>query len=1011
MTNVADFTWIPTHNRIANYLKDKQNHQTELIELLKAAGAEGFTDKDSEGNNIPLSVMDPFTFFCYIYKYGDKKRLTILQNLATKLDLPIPKDTNGVPSVNAQKVWMFPYQYERNGDEINTLWEFFFASFDNGLSEELFAKVKSIRNVGYTKLTEALFNIKPENYLPINSQTRPYLKKVMNISPKITSLHEYESILKDIKEESTDPYYQISHEAYTWNTNRKNTSYWIFQGNPKRYDFEKAIREETIEKYSIRDFKKPPSPGDKAILTISGDKPGIYGLAEITSDPYEYEKELKVDVVIIENIAKQPILKGNMPGVDLENEFKVGIQGSSFYSNKQQYDKVKNLINSKTQNFQYWLYAPGSNAHKWEEFYEEGVMALGWSELGDLSQYESKVEIEEEFKRLLDTDVRKMNDSAANFEFLQEMEIGDYVLVKRGRRKLLGLGVVTSDYYHEEEEDSEYTQKRKVDWIKKGEWDVDHTMAVKTLTNITGHPADAEEFEFYHQQLLALMGENVERINKIKKVVNHFSSPLNNILYGPPGTGKTFSTIDKAVKIVDFDNYDPIDHAANKESFNRWVKEGKVVFTTFHQSMSYEDFIEGIKPETEEETGQLNYIIQDGLFKKICVEAATPFLEKAKTSKSQPTLTYALKFDQLLEDVEEHLSNNEFYALETKSGNEIEIVEISSQGNFIIRHKNGKAEYTISRARTERLYDAYPNVNDLDNIQTAFREVIGGMNASAYWALLNRLQSMDTQEEVKEINWAKVDYETKAKEFAKINWEKHNDFEADPYVLIIDEINRGNISAIFGELITLLEPNKRGGAEEHLTAKLPYSKTNFTVPKNLFVIGAMNTADRSVEALDTALRRRFSFEEMMPQTAVIKDVLGDKNVWNGIRISEVLATINERIEILVDRDHLIGHSYFLALKEVAPEKMEDALIHIFVDKIIPLLQEYFYNDYVKIGMVLGKGFLQIKETQRLTFADFEESLDADYTEKTIYHINGRQELKQRGLEVALQQLLNKSTEE
>ena len=223
--------------------------------------------------------------------------------------------------------------------------------------------------------------------------------------------------------------------------------------------------------------------------------------------------------------------------------------------------------------------------------------------------------------------------------------------------------------------------------------------------------------------------------------------------------------------------------------------------------------------------------------------------------------------------------------------------------------------------------------------------------------------------------------------------------------MIIDEINRGNIAQIFGELITLLEEDKRDGAANSLSVKLPYSKTIFTIPSNLYIVGTMNTADRSVEALDTALRRRFAFEEMMPKPAVIEEVLQDKNKWEDIRISDILTTINQRIEILVDRDHLIGHSYFLSLKEAEPEEMEDALIHIFVDKIIPLLQEYFYNDYVKIGMVLGKGFIKIKESQTLTFADFEDSLDADYSEKKTYHIYSRKELKKNGFRTALQDLL------
>ena len=179
------------------------------------------------------------------------------------------------------------------------------------------------------------------------------------------------------------------------------------------------------------------------------------------------------------------------------------------------------------------------------------------------------------------------------------------------------------------------------------------------------------------------------------------------------------------------------------------------------------------------------------------------------------------------------------------------------------------------------------------------------------------------------------------------------------YAIFIDEINRGNVSAIFGELITLIETDKRSGAKNPMEITLPYSKKKFSVPSNLDIYGTMNTADRSVEALDTALRRRFEFKEMMPDYTVIK-----KENIAGLALSEVLETINKRIELLIDRDHTIGHSYFF---EVDSEKK---LANAFNNKIVPLLQEYFYGDYGKIGLVLGKGFVEKQKNDKIEFADF-----------------------------------------
>ncbi|HED5171871.1 TPA: AAA family ATPase [Campylobacter jejuni] len=427
--------------------------------------------------------------------------------------------------------------------------------------------------------------------------------------------------------------------------------------------------------------------------------------------------------------------------------------------------------------------------------------------------------------------------------------------------------------------------------------------------------------------------------------------PLNQILYGSPGTGKTYHTIDKALEILG-KNLESRDD--KKAKFDEYVKKGQIVFTTFHQSYGYEEFVEGIKPriDSKENSKEIEYEIKDGIFKELCEKA----LDNYENS--------ILNADELNKKIElkEKVENFLNWLLETN-----EPIGKTKGGNFFVVEIDNKTIVIYSEG-VER-FDGIFNLNlsifmellkckdEFNNATEMFKKVFNRDYADRthtyYFNLVKKFKAYEEKQLT-----------------AKIENNKNNDNSLKPYIIIIDEINRGNVSKIFGELITLIEASKRIGEKEELKVTLPYSGKEFGVPKNVYIIGTMNTADRSITSLDTALRRRFEFIEMMP------DVSKLSMDCEGINLQELLKAINTRIEYLLDREKTIGHAFFISV-----ENLED-LKKVFKNKIIPLLQEYFYNDYALIDAVLNKnGMLEISVENKDYLKNMTEFIESD---KIVY---------------------------
>lgn len=497
--------------------------------------------------------------------------------------------------------------------------------------------------------------------------------------------------------------------------------------------------------------------------------------------------------------------------------------------------------------------------------------------------------------------------------------------------------------------------------------------------------------------------ENMEQDDRIQENgdVAITDVPKNTILYGPPGTGKTYHTViyavaiieNKALATVESERYEDV-----VKRYNDYKASGLVEFTTFHQSYGYEEFIEGIKPVMSSDSdGQqdIEYEISSGLFKSFCERAGQPTLKQEK------------------QDIGINASPTIWKVSLEGTGNNATRTECLANGHIRIGYdgygENITSETDFGADGGKKVLDAFIYKMQIGDIVLscfssttidAIGVVVGDYEWHAEYEHYKRLRKVNwlvkgIREDITEANGSAMTlssvYRLKLSLSDVMSIVSKYAPDADEvqangrnYVFIIDEINRGNISKIFGELITLIEPTKRIGQIEGTSVKLPYSKKLFGVPDNVYLIGTMNTADRSIATIDTALRRRFQFREMQPDPDVLEGVFVE-----DISIKELLQRMNLKISALYDREHTIGHAYFTALKN---NPTIEALASVFENNIIPLLQEYFYEDYEKMRLVLGDNNKPERSEQFITkdsteFSELFGNTDFDMDDTFRYEIN------------------------
>ena len=461
----------------------------------------------------------------------------------------------------------------------------------------------------------------------------------------------------------------------------------------------------------------------------------------------------------------------------------------------------------------------------------------------------------------------------------------------------------------------------------------------------------------------------------------------NLILYGPPGTGKTYQTAWEAVRLCLGENVAAgLSEEKNRdrlmEEYRRLMSEGRIEFVTFHQSMSYEEFVEGLRPNTghdgpdvlpDDTAHAAGFRLKDepGIFRTICARAERDSGEDAEANRldrSRRVIRLGLTGANWREKLDRAIREE---TVEWPHGGDIDWSPPEFDSWDAIKAKRQEEEPAII-GNHPTVYGTWlfrgAEPGDYVALTVGKGKIVAvGKLKGEYQFTSGASGQQPRHARAVEWLWHSIEGVSRAGIYGKDFTSFHTAYPlledqlawdaldtvifgpkavpqlevARPFVLIIDEINRANISKVFGELITLLEPDKRLGRRDEIQLTLPYSKKRFGVPPNLHIIGTMNTADRSIALLDTALRRRFTFKELMPNPSVLSPNVG------GINLQKLLATINERIEYLFDREHQIGHAYFTGCK--TPDAVGDVMRH----KVIPLLAEYFFEDWAKVAAVLG----------------------------------------------------------
>jgi 5-methylcytosine-specific restriction enzyme B len=929
--------------------------QTELLQVLRDMEQQGLKvisleDEGADGLTIPLAEIDPFTFLASFNRgMTVENRRKNWNFLKARWDLkaPVPDDFAAIPTLNNMTSRLFPYATEREKDHVRHLWEVASLAADGDIEkvgQELFARCLKLKLVGFASLTIGLFWINPEKFLPADRKTTAY-GKAKGIITAPEDYQSYRQWMKEMTERLGQDYPQISHTAHLFAVQGKSWGFTKWMGPV--LDALRALGGSGTPKLVQQQIQQTLKLPD-AILADKN-KSGqtkFYNEINWARQYLVWEALIKSPVrghwVLTEN-GKQTVLDEQQAQAIAEKWVSLHKQ-----SPEESPDDDGSLHDTPLASAfrRYWTFAPGRDGEHWDEFYAAGIIALGWDEVSDLHNFTSQEEIRQKLVQLQPEGTSKRHDSLALWQFAHEIRRGDIVFAKQGFAKLLGYGIVEGDYIFDTER-PKYKHVRRVSWLKKGEWEMpEHSkMAPKALTDITSKL-------------------DVVKLIASKVGLEIDAEPKPGVLTPPPPVGVAYWWLNANPKIWDFgalpiggkETYTSHNKKDNKRRiYQRFleVKPGdivvgyvsrpqKEVVAVCRVTRGLHQTANGAEIEFEKTENLTSPIPHDTLQANADIAKSEPFVNNLQGSLFKLTEQEYEIIRSLIDDTNpaEPDEAGPYNNQQAKEGLFLhpdqfkEILDaLKEKKNVVLQGAPGVGKTFIA----ERLAFAFIGFEDRERVKMiqfhqsysyedfiqGFRPTSKGTFAMKYGIFHQFCRQAQREEAL-----------------------------GKPYVFIIDEINRGNLSKIFGELMMLMEPDKRG---KKYAIPLAYSEDldeEFYIPKNLYLLGLMNTADRSLAMVDYALRRRFRFITLKPEfdSEGFAAFLAGKGASPEL-VERIISGMKDLNKAIADDKNLglgfqIGHSYFCPQDDLVHD--ENWYRRVVMAEIVPLLKEYWFDDPKKV---------------------------------------------------------------